>query len=137
MYTFDEIGQMLDNIAAGIPEELFKELNGGIVLLPNTRMHPASSRRQGLYVLGEYHNDRTGYGGLGRYIAIYYGSFVRAYEGLTATEMQEKLRETLLHEFTHHLESLAGERGLEIKDQKDIERYIQGVSSPDSFDIDD
>ena len=127
MYTFEEVGQMLDDIAAEIPEAFYTELNGGIVLLPDVKMHPASHRDHGLYILGEYHNDRTGYGGLGRYITIYYGSFVRVYPHLSPRDMREMLKDTLLHEFTHHLESLAGERGLELRDHQEIEDYLRGV----------
>ena len=38
--------------------------------------------------------------------------------------MTEQLREVLRHEFTHHIESLAGGRGLEIKDEKQIRDYL-------------
>ena len=37
--------------------------------------------------------------------------------------IEEKLRETLYHEFTHHLESLGGEKGLEIEDAENLARY--------------
>ena len=33
------------------------------------------------------------------------------------------VRETLAHEFTHHIESLAGERGLERKDEEFMEDF--------------
>ena len=38
--------------------------------------------------------------------------------------LTEQLREVLRHEFTHHIESLAGERGLEIKDEQQIRDYL-------------
>ena len=56
-------------------------------------------------------------------IYIYYGSFLEVYGELGEKELEEELRETLLHEFTHHMESLAGERGLEIKDEKELWEY--------------
>jgi len=58
------------------------------------------------------------------YIAIYYGSFERVYGHLSRESLKEQLAHTLKHEFTHHLESLAGERGLEIKDAKFLEDYL-------------
>ena len=60
---------------------------------------------------------------MGRLIRIYYGSFEKLFGYLEEEELKEKLRETLFHEFTHHLESLAGERDLEIQDAKQLARY--------------
>ena len=118
--TFEEAGEMLDEIADEIPAEFYRELNGGIILLPEAKMHPEGNN---LFILGEYNNDRKGYGGLGRYIAIYYGSFINLYARLKPEQQKEELRRILIHEFTHHVESLAGERALEIKDAHQMARY--------------
>jgi len=125
--TFDEVGLLLDDIAEEIPKDFYRELNGGVFLSRETKLHPENMGRAGnnLYILGEYHNERKGYGGLGRYIVIYYGSFIRLYSHLQPHQQKEELRRVLLHEFTHHLESLAGERGLEIKDAQQINQYKQ------------
>jgi len=123
MITFDEVGAMLDEIAEGIPQDFYRELNGGIVLLPETKRHRDGNKTGNLFILGEYHNDRKGMGGLGRYIAVYYGSFIRLYARLPQELQREELRRVLIHEFTHHIESLAGERGLEIKDAVELENY--------------
>jgi len=126
--TFEEVGVMLDDIADEIPKDFYRELNGGVFLSPETKRHPESRESiniNGLYILGEYHNDRQGMGGLGRYIVIYYGSFRRLYANLSAQQQKEELRRVLIHEFTHHLESLAGERGLAIKDAQQLEQYKQ------------
>jgi len=123
--TFDEVGAMLDDIAEEIPKDFYRELNGGVFLSPDIKMHPEGSRNgaENLYILGEYHNDRKGMGGLGRYIAIYYGSFIRVYADMSPKEQKEHLRGVLLHEFTHHMESLAGEHGLAVKDAQRLEQY--------------
>jgi len=126
--TFEEVGLMLDDIADEIPKEFYRELNGGVFLLPDIKTHPESKNNKNindLYILGEYHNDRKGLGGLGRYIAIYYGSFIKLYANLPSLQQKDQLRRVLIHEFTHHLESLAGEHGLEIKDARQLERYKQ------------
>jgi len=128
--TFDEVGAMLDEIAEEIPEDFYRELNGGIVLLPETKRHREGSKTGSLFILGEYHNDRKGMGGLGRYIAIYYGSFIRLYAYYPPERQREELRRVLIHEFTHHIESLAGERGLEIKDAEQLEKYRQKFFKP-------
>ena len=41
--------------------------------------------------------------------------------------MKEQLIRVLKHEFTHHIESLAGERELEIKDAKYIQNYLNNT----------
>ena len=117
MFTFEEIGIMLDEICEEIPQPFFNGLNGGVNLLPDTVMHE-SAVDDDLYIMGEYHRDS-----LGRYINIYYGSISRSCAGYTAERMRHHLKKLLLHEFTHHVEALAGERGLEYKDALSIEEY--------------
>ena len=119
MIEYDEVGRMLDEIAAELPQEFYKELNGGVILLPEAKLDKRSRNRD-LYIMGEYHSG----GGMGRYITIYYGSFERLYKHLEKEALKEQLAHTLKHEFTHHLESLAGERGLEIKDAQFMEDYL-------------
>lgn len=119
--NIEEVHNMLNEIAEEIPKDFFKKLNEGIILLPNVKLHPESRPRNKLYILGEYRRSITG-----RNIAIYYGSFKRVHGHLSKEKLREKLKDSLLHEFTHHLESLAGEKGLEIKDKEDLERYRKG-----------
>ena len=38
-------------------------------------------------------------------------------------ELRVQIRKVLLHEFRHHLESLAGERDLEIEDAVNVSQY--------------
>ena len=119
MLDFDEVGTILDEIAAELPEVFYKELNGGIILLPEVKYNPMG-RHNDLYIMGEYHHG----GSMGRYISIYYGSFERLYGHLGREQLKEQLAHTLKHEFTHHLESLAGERGLEKKDEEFMRNYL-------------
>ncbi len=44
---------------------------------------------------------------------------------MTDQELNEKLEELLLHEFTHHIEYRAGEKNLEIKDEQDLNNYLE------------
>ena len=120
MITIDETMEMLDDIYDGLPADFLKDLDGGVILSPDLKLHPASDINHPLYILGEYHHQPRG---LGRFIIIYYGSFAKTFAYLNPEQYREKLRRTLLHEFTHHLESLAGERGLEIDDARKLAQY--------------
>ena len=119
MVSLEEMKIILDEIADMFPEELYRELNGGIILLPEVKLNTIS-RNNDLYILGEYHKG----GSMGRYITIYYGSFLQVYGYLEKEALKQQLEHTLKHEFTHHLESLAGERGLETKDAQYIADYL-------------
>ena len=117
MYTIDEFEEILNKVAEEIPPEYYEKLNGGILVLEECKPHP-----QGLgdlYILGDY-NRRYDFG---RYICVYYGSFVRNFPYLDRDQLKTKLREVLRHEFTHHVESLAGEKDLEIEDAEQLRRY--------------
>ena len=115
--SFDQVGDLLDEMAEEFPEEFYQDLNGGISLLPETVEDPAG---EDLYIMGEYCNDM-----MGRYINLYYGSFaaLAQQENWTEEDWEDELYTTLAHEFTHHVEGLAGERGLEIKDERELEQY--------------
>ena len=118
MITIDETHEMLDKISCELPEEFYRDLNGGILLLPQEKLSPAAVADD-LYILGEYVYSTS----MGRLIYIYYGSFARMFGHLNRDSFEERLRETLYHEFTHHMESLAGERGLEKKDELQLREY--------------
>ena len=60
---------------------------------------------------------------MGRHILLYYGSFMKIYGDIDETAAVPVIRATILHEFTHHLESLSGEKDLEIKDEKKLSDY--------------
>ena len=115
--SFDQAGDLLDEMAEEFPEEFYAQLNGGISLLPEAKEDPEG---EDLYIMGEYCNDM-----MGRYIVLYYGSFAAlAQQGeWTEEDWEDELYTTLAHEFTHHIEGLAGERGLEIRDELEMEQY--------------
>jgi len=117
MVAIEEFDLMLDEIAEDIPPEFFGGLSGGIILREECKLHPEGAGD--LYIMGEYHSRRD----MGRSIYIYYGSFMCTYGYLPQHALRSKVRATLLHELTHHLESLAGERGLELQDRLRLEEY--------------
>lgn len=121
MITIDEVQAILDEIAAEFPSELYKDLNGGIILLPQIKLHKRSIDDD-LYVMGEYRNEKIS----GRYIVVYYGSVERLYGNYSRNRLKNMLRSIVKHEFVHHFESLAGERQLEIEDEHQLQGYLRG-----------
>ena len=117
--TFDQVGDLLDELAEEFPPEFYEDLNGGISLLPEAMPDP-DYPEENLFIMGEYCNDQ-----MGRYINLYYGSFLALaqQERWTREDWEDELYDTLAHEFTHHIEGLAGERGLEIRDELEMEQY--------------
>lgn len=118
MISLEQFEEQTLETADTFPEVFFRELNGGVMVRAGSPLHPASVDHD-LFVLGEYHIDRY----LGRFIVLYYGSFVQCYGGAGEEAVREQIRKVLLHEFRHHLESLAGERDLEVEDMASISQY--------------
>lgn len=124
----------LEEAADGIPAELLKDLNGGIVVLQQLKIHPKALRAD-LYIMGEYHVQIPG---LGRFITLYYGSFERVFGRFTPNEnprLREEIRKTLIHELRHHIESLSGVRDLEYEDEMKLESYYLSRINFDDEDI--
>jgi len=117
MLTFEESREALTQIADALPSAIFEELNGGILLLPDTM-----TDENGLMILGQYHVDPLGFG---RYVTIHYGSMCAVYGHLSPKAFEKKLEGVLRHELIHHLENLAGDRSLEIKDAIEVSRYLR------------
>lgn len=116
--SMDEVNAILSDLADEIPSDFFIELHGGILLIEPPKMHPDSQTGRPLYIMGEYVRNN-----LGCQIKIYYGSFKKIYPTASINHLRDALKETLIHEFTHHLEHRAGLRGLEIKDAKMLSDY--------------
>lgn len=112
--------EMLAELMDELPEAFFESLNGGVCLLPEAKPDPEFPGED-LYILGEYCEDPY----LGKSIVIYYGSFAPVFGDLSPLEMRRELRDTLRHEFRHHVESLAGENGLDIEDEKWLQQYLE------------
>jgi len=119
MLNYEETQEALSRQIDALPPEIFKDLNGGVALRQDT-LYDAN----GLLILGQYHVEPYG---LGRYVTINYGSMAVAFRYLDAEAFTEKLRDTLHHELIHHLESLAGDRSLEVKDAQDIAKMLAAM----------
>lgn len=111
MLTFEEAAVWLDSCMEKLPKEIFKDLNGGVNLLPERR-----EDSDGLLTMGMYITDWCG-----RRVEIYYGSFEESFAGADDEEIRRELDKTLRHELTHHIENLAGDRSLEKWDEEQRE----------------
>lgn len=114
----ETVGDILDELAEDFPPELFEGLNGGISLLEGEVPDPDFPPGE-MYILGEYVD-----GVLGRYINIYYGSFLALarLERWTKETWEEELYETLSHELTHHMEARSGTHALDDRDAAEMEK---------------
>ncbi len=111
MLSYEEAGNVLDEIAEQLPEEIFENLNGGISFVEDSK-----KSTDGRYSLGTYFSDS-----MGRYIELYYGSFVELYGEMDDELFAQRLKNTLNHELTHHIENMAGDRSLERWDERQSE----------------
>ena len=116
LLTFDQVGEILDDLADAFPQVLFDGLNGGVNLLEDTVPDPDFPEGE-MYILGEYCNDL-----LGKYINLYYGSFAALAEREDWDEQVwgEELRITLSHELTHHMEARGGLHALDDRDAEEL-----------------
>ena len=122
MVSIDEFETMIQKIVDTLPEELFTNLNGGVLILSELKIHPQAIQND-LYIMGEYHYDSF----YGRYVSMYYGSFMKMFSHLDEKELYEKIEHTIKHELVHHLESQAGIKDLEIWDRDRLEEYEENV----------
>ena len=101
--TFDRFTEIAEEELALLPEYVHEELNGGVLTDPGMYLHPGRVADD-LYILGTYTTDPV----MGKQIVLYYGSFMATIRGAGEEEIRAKIRETLRHEFRHHLETRAG-----------------------------
>ena len=123
MVDIDRFFELLTEVCEELPDDFFRELHQGVLLSEALKISPYA-RSEDLYIMGEY---RRAY--YGNQITIYYGSFERAYGHLDGEALKDKLRETVRHEFRHHMEHLSGMYGadsLEREDRIQMRRYLRG-----------
>ena len=121
-YTFEQVADLLDEIADQFPPALFTELNGGIILEQEAKEDPLFPPGE-MFFMGEYITDPY----LGQCMSLYYCSFLNSArrEDWDEETWQEELYLTLSHELTHHMEFLANSHGLDDKDEEDLMRYLE------------
>ena len=122
MMTLDEFAEIVEEEMELLPKYVFDELNGGVLVDEKAYPHPARMAED-LYILGTYSSG----GILGKQIVLYYGSFALTMGGSGEQNIRRQIRETLRHEFRHHLETKAGLFGrgtLVEEDRNSMIRYF-------------
>ncbi len=122
--TYEGFKEMVEAMVEEIPEEFLHGLQG-VHALPQARREEDF---EDVYRLGEYMDPGPesflgGNGGLGRQVALYYGSFARVAEGDPTFDWEAEVWETLTHELRHHVESLAGDASLVEEDRRRQEGF--------------
>ena len=118
MLTYDEFEQMVNEELSLLPDYVYENLTGGVLIDPGAYLHPGRLADD-LYILGTY---STG-GYMGSQIVFYYGSFAATMAGAGTEAIRAQVRETVRHEFLHHLETKAGEKTLVEEDRDRMMRY--------------
>ena len=111
--TYEEFQRMVEEMVAEIPPQFMEGLQGVHVLEQVVQ----EEGYEDVVRLGEYLDpgpaDFLGAGeGLGRHVALYYGSFAVIAEDDPTFDWEEEAWETLTHELRHHVESLDGDGSL-------------------------
>lgn len=113
LMSFQAFERLLASMVEEIPDEFLRGLQG-VHAIREAKPEP---EYVDVWRMGEYLDpgpeDFLGAGeGLGRHVALYYGSFVKVAAGDPDFDWEEELWETLTHELRHHVESLAGDASL-------------------------
>jgi hypothetical protein len=108
--TYPQFRAVVEAMVDDIPPVFMQELQGVHVL---EQAQPEEGYRD-VWRMGEYLDPGPedflgGSDGLGRHVALYYGSFVKIAEADPEFDWDEEIWETLTHELQHHVESLAGD----------------------------
>lgn len=115
--TFEQFQSTIAEMVDEIPGEFLRGLQGVHAL----EQERPEEEYEEVWRLGEYLDpgaeDFLGAGeGLGRHVALYYGSFRKVAEFDPDFDWEEEIWETLTHELRHHVESLAGDASLVAED---------------------
>ena len=118
--TYDEFEEAVREEVELLPPYAKEELNGGVLVDPAAYLHPARAADD-LYILGTYSVHPV----FGKQIVLYYGSFQAAVQPQGEESMRRQIRETVRHEFLHHLETRAGLTGQGTLVEEDRDRMIR------------
>ena len=103
MLSFEDFTRIVGEEVEILPEYVREKLNGGVLADSSVYLHPGRVADD-LYIFGTYSSDPI----FGKQIILYYGSFLSVLGGSSESVYREKIRDTVRHEFLHHLETRAG-----------------------------
>ena len=103
MLTFEDFTRILNEEVEALPEYVHEKLNGGVLADSSVYLHPGRVADD-LYIFGTYSSDPV----FGKQIVLYYGSFTAVLGDSSESVYRKKIRDTVRHEFLHHLETRAG-----------------------------
>lgn len=121
MITIERFNEIVEEELALLPEYVFEELNGGVIVDEKVNLHP-DRVADDLYIMGTYSTSPV----MGKQIVIYYGSFAKTMPYADEDALRLKIRDTIRHEFRHHMETRAGFFGkgtLIDEDKQEMDRY--------------
>lgn len=121
MISYERFSEIVDEEMELLPEYVFEELNGGVLVDKKANLHP-KRLADDLYIMGTYSTHPI----MGKQIVIYYGSFAATMGLHDEDTIRTKIRDTLRHEFRHHMETRAGFFGkgtLIDEDKQEMDRY--------------
>jgi|AACY02.3.fsa_nt_gi hypothetical protein len=126
--TYEMFRQALEAMVEEIPDVFLQDLQGIHALEEEC----AEDGYQDVFRMGEYLDPGPddflgGSDGLGRHVALYWGSFKAIAEDDPDFDWEEELWETLTHELQHHVESLAGDGRLIEEDLKQARAWTNAA----------
>ena len=122
MISIERFNEIVEEELALLPEYVFNDLNGGVVVDEKINLHP-DRLADDLYIMGTYSTSPV----MGKQIVIYYGSFTKTMPYADEETLRLKIRDTIRHEFRHHMETRAGFFGkgtLIDEDKQEMNRYF-------------
>jgi hypothetical protein len=124
--TYERFRATVEAMLDDVPDAFLQELQGVHAL----REAKAEEGYRDVWRMGEYLDPGPedflgGSDGLGRHVALYWGSFRRIAAGDPDFDWEEEIWETLTHELQHHVESLAGDGRLIEQDLLDAQAFEQ------------
>ena len=120
MVTYEDFIRILSEEIDLLPAYVHEGLNGGVLADPNAYLHPGRVADD-LYILGTYSIDPV----FGKQIVLYYGSFIASLGGAEEGVYRSRIRETVRHEFLHHLEARTGQRRRGTLIEEDARRMLE------------
>lgn len=122
MISIERFNEIVEEELKLLPEYVFEELNGGVIVDEKANLHPERVADD-LYIMGTYSTSPV----MGKQIVLYYGSFANTMPYADEETLRLKIRDTIRHEFRHHMETRAGFFGkgtLIDEDKRDMDRYF-------------